>query len=200
MPHLRYYHTRYHFVRKYNDVFIVNISTKYSLLSRTKDSVVCFSDVQCQAAVRSSFLLAWSCAALAAASENMRAWGSYVVPMLASASHSARAFVPAASFRGAPLVSRNLRRPLYSNVCNNVVAASGPGPKQQRGLWVVQSPWWRQHSKSVRVVRMSSSSGVVREAQVEAGAGQEWTATKVSCFADSTSLVRVRRTAKFFHQ
>lgn len=115
----------------------------------------------------------------------MRAWGSYVVPMLASASHSARAFVPAASFRGAPLVSRNLRRPLYANVCgnsNNVVPASGLGSKQQRGLWVVQSAGWRQRGESVRVVRMSTSSGVVHEAQVEAGAGQEWTATKVRRF------------------
>lgn len=113
----------------------------------------------------------------------MRAWGSYVVPMLASASHSARAFVPAASFRGAPLVARNLRRPLYSNVCgnsNNAVETSGRGLKQQqRGLWIVQSAGRRQHGEGVRVVRMSSSSGVVREAQVEAGANQEWTAPTV---------------------
>lgn len=113
----------------------------------------------------------------------MRAWASYVVPMLASASHSARAFVPAANFRGAPLVSRSLRRPLlYSNVCGNrnkVVATSGLGPKQQRGRWVVLSAGWRQHGESKRAVRMSSSRGVVHEAQVEAGAGQEWTATKV---------------------
>ena len=103
--------------------------------------------------------------------------------MLASASHSARAFVPAASFRGAPLVARNLRRPLYSNVCgnsNNAVETSGRGLKQQqRGLWIVQSAGRRQHGEGVRVVKMSSSSGVVREAQVEAGANQEWTAPTV---------------------
>lgn len=103
-----------------------------------------------------------------------------MVPMLASTYHSARAFVPAASFRGSPLLCRNLRRPLYSNGCNNAVSASGIGPKQQRGVWVVQSARWRQRGGSARVVMLSSSSDVAREAQVEAGAGQEWTATKVN--------------------
>lgn len=115
----------------------------------------------------------------------MRAWGSCAVSVLASASHSARAFVPAASFRGAPLLSRGLRRPLHSSS-----SCSSSRVAQPEGLWVVQrrggepaAGIWQQGGRVRLLCSMSSSSsgGAVQETQAES-ATQEWSVTKVCVF------------------
>ena len=132
----------------------------------------------------------------------MRAWGSCAVSVLASATHSARAFVPAASFRGAPLLSRGLRRPLHSSSSsyNSRVAQHPEGL-----LWVVQrrggagaepaAGIWQQGGRVRLLCSMSSSSsssgsssgsgGAVQETQVEPTGLEEWSVTKVCVCADS---------------
>eukprot|EP00752_Nemacystus_decipiens_P018493 g16580.t1 len=118
----------------------------------------------------------------------MRAWGSCAVSVLASASHSARAFVPAAGFRDAPLLSRGLRRPLHSSSSSSSCSRVA----QPQGLWVVHrrggepaAGIWQQGGR-VRLLRSmasssssSSSGGSVQEAEVEPAAQEEWSVTKV---------------------
>jgi len=110
----------------------------------------------------------------------MRAWSSCAVSMLASATHSARAFVP-----GAGANFRSLRRPLQ---CNSGRTAGQPG----RGMWVVQrrggaepaAGIWQQGGR-VRLLSTAMSSGSsgavqeVRAAGEEEEEVQEWTVTKV---------------------
>ncbi|CAM9971499.1 unnamed protein product [Hapterophycus canaliculatus] len=117
----------------------------------------------------------------------MRAWGSCAVSVLASASYSARAFVPGASFRGVPLLSRSLRRPRYPSSCIGT-SRNGNIAAAERGLWVVRrrgcdlaAGIWQQGGRVRLLTSMSSDSssgGAVQETSVGADC-PEWTATKV---------------------
>ncbi|CAM9789064.1 unnamed protein product, partial [Ectocarpus fasciculatus] len=117
----------------------------------------------------------------------MRAWRSCAVSMLASASYSARAFVPSASFRGTPLLSRSLlRRPVHSS--SSCAGNGGVVPAHRRGVWVVQrrgegpAGVWQQGGR-VRLLTRMSSSGSSSSAQepegVDGDEQQQWSVTKV---------------------
>ncbi|CAM9674575.1 unnamed protein product [Ectocarpus sp. 12 AP-2014] len=114
----------------------------------------------------------------------MRAWRSCAVSMLASASYSARAFVPSASFRGSPLLSRSLlRRPVHSS--SSCAGNGGVVPAHRRGVWVVQrrgegpAGVWQQGGRVRLLTRMSSSGSAVQEPEGAGDQEQKWSVTKV---------------------
>lgn len=114
----------------------------------------------------------------------MRAWRSCAVSMLASASYSARAFVPSASFRGTPLLSRSLlRRPVHSS--SSCAGNGGVVPAHRRGVWVVQrrgegsAGVWQQGGRVRLLTRMSTSGSTVQEPEGVGDQQQQWSVTKV---------------------
>ena len=122
----------------------------------------------------------------------MRAWEPCTFSMLASVLQPARSFVPAASFRGAPLSSRNLRRPLYSHAFYRTginssasITDGGSAPRglrHRRALLVLKSGGSSDATKRVGGVPLtclSSYSGAVEEAQVDARVGKDWSVSKV---------------------
>lgn len=120
----------------------------------------------------------------------MRAWGSCAVSVLASASYTARAFVPTAGFRGVPLLSRSLRRPRHaSSSCSGGPTGNNGNIAGERGLWVVHrrgcdpaAGIWQQGGRVRLLTSMSSGSSSVSGGAVqETSVGSDWTATKVCC-------------------